>query len=187
MAETGFAVLYLCDGDPVTANTLFTKCFWLFQDIRLDGRFFYLQCLADLANYMVSIEITLDLAGIFLALAMKAKTKLEIMQAFRCFGKILPLGLFVVALDGFTFMDVHQWRADCTTRDVGQIDTKLAATEAVLLEKHNEQLLCLTEHNLPIGDLGAAHIDEDSEAEEYIEDIVDANQEKQSVYVGIVD
>ncbi|KAJ7245557.1 hypothetical protein C8J57DRAFT_1524276 [Mycena rebaudengoi] len=43
------------------------------------------------------------------------------MQAFRCLGQIFlaegddetALSLFNVALDGFTFMGVHRWRADC--------------------------------------------------------------------------
>jgi hypothetical protein len=46
------------------------------------------------------------------------------MQALRCLGQILSaqgeaetaLSLFNVALDGFTFMDVHHWRADCMVR-----------------------------------------------------------------------
>jgi hypothetical protein len=46
------------------------------------------------------------------------------MKAFCCLGQIFAvegdtetaLSLFNVALDGFTFMDVHQWRADCMVR-----------------------------------------------------------------------
>ncbi|KAJ7237870.1 hypothetical protein C8J57DRAFT_1529128 [Mycena rebaudengoi] len=46
------------------------------------------------------------------------------MQAFRCLGQIFAaegdnetaLGLFNVALHGFTLMDVHRWRADCMVR-----------------------------------------------------------------------
>jgi ATP/maltotriose-dependent transcriptional regulator MalT len=46
------------------------------------------------------------------------------MKAFHCLGPIsavqgyinTALSLFNVALDGFTFMDVHQWRADCMVR-----------------------------------------------------------------------
>ncbi|KAJ7265196.1 hypothetical protein C8J57DRAFT_1230218 [Mycena rebaudengoi] len=49
------------------------------------------------------------------------------MQAFRCLGQIFSaqgdddtaLRLFNVALDGFTFMDVHRWRADCMVRIAG--------------------------------------------------------------------
>jgi hypothetical protein len=50
------------------------------------------------------------------------------MQAFRCLGQIFSaqgddetaLNLFNVALDGFTFMDIHCWRADCMVR-IGDI------------------------------------------------------------------
>jgi hypothetical protein len=46
------------------------------------------------------------------------------MQAFRCLGQIFSaegdhetaFNLFNVALDGFTFMDIHRWRADCMVR-----------------------------------------------------------------------
>ncbi|KAJ7234819.1 hypothetical protein C8J57DRAFT_1248965 [Mycena rebaudengoi] len=46
------------------------------------------------------------------------------MQAFRCLGQICStegddetaLRLLNVALDGFTFMDIHRWRADCMVR-----------------------------------------------------------------------
>ncbi|KAJ7254831.1 hypothetical protein C8J57DRAFT_1656907 [Mycena rebaudengoi] len=46
---------------------------------------------------------------------------LHTMQAFRCLGQIVSaegddettLSLFNIALDGFTFMDIHHWRADC--------------------------------------------------------------------------
>jgi hypothetical protein len=50
------------------------------------------------------------------------------MKAFCCLGQIFAqqedsdtaLSLFTVALDGYTFMDVHRWRADCMVR-IGDI------------------------------------------------------------------
>jgi hypothetical protein len=77
--------------------------------------------LADLSTEMNSIMTTLRWVGVFLSLALKCKDKRQTMQAFRCLSQIFSaegdnetaLSLFNVALDGFTFMDVHHWRADC--------------------------------------------------------------------------
>ncbi|KAJ7272477.1 hypothetical protein C8J57DRAFT_1507323 [Mycena rebaudengoi] len=43
------------------------------------------------------------------------------MSAFRCLAQIFAalgedetaLNMFTIALDGFSFMDIHRWRADC--------------------------------------------------------------------------
>jgi hypothetical protein len=84
--------------------------------------------LGDLSAGTNSISTTLRWGGVFLSLALKFKDKCQVMQAFRCLGQILSahgddetaLCLFNVALDGFTFMDVHRWRADCMVR-IGDI------------------------------------------------------------------
>ncbi|KAJ7288979.1 hypothetical protein C8J57DRAFT_1215056 [Mycena rebaudengoi] len=60
-------------------------------------------------------------AGIFLSLGLTSKDQLATMKALCCLRQIsvaeaddeTALSLFTVALDGFTFMDVHHWRADC--------------------------------------------------------------------------
>jgi hypothetical protein len=60
----------------------------------------------------------------FLVLTLKSGDKLATMKAFRCLSQIVvaqeddetALSLFRVALDGLTFMDVHQWKADCIVR-----------------------------------------------------------------------
>jgi tetratricopeptide (TPR) repeat protein len=117
------AELSLRDGDLVTANGMFAKCFVSsrnFEDLPL----LCLERLGDLSTGMNDIQPTLQWAGILLGLALKWKYKREVMQAFRCLGQIFSaqgedetaLSLFNVALDGFTFMDVHRWRADCMVR-----------------------------------------------------------------------
>ncbi|KAJ7771266.1 hypothetical protein DFH07DRAFT_768242 [Mycena maculata] len=62
---------------------------------------------------------------VFLAHALKSKLKLEIHKAIQFLGDVFltqgdedtAIGsLFTVALDGFTFMDVHQSRAECMLR-----------------------------------------------------------------------
>jgi hypothetical protein len=80
-----------------------------------------LERLADLSTEMNNTQNTLRWAGIFLSLALTSKDRLAEMKALSCLGQIsaaerddeTALSLFTVALDGFTFMDVHHWRADC--------------------------------------------------------------------------
>jgi hypothetical protein len=117
------AALCLRDGDLATANAIFTKCFTLSQKSSMDTTIF-LERLADLSTGMNNTQTTFGWAGIFLVLALRSKDRLATMRAFWCLGQITAvqgdvntaLSLFNVALDGFTFMDVHQWRADCMVR-----------------------------------------------------------------------
>jgi hypothetical protein len=71
---------------------------------------------------MDGIEKTSEWATIYLCLALKTGDKLSSMKAFRRLASIAVaqgdeetrLTLYEVALDGFTFMDIHRWRAECT-------------------------------------------------------------------------
>jgi hypothetical protein len=80
-----------------------------------------LESLAAFSSDLSNVQNTIWWAGIFLALAFTSKDKLATMKAFHSLGQIFAvqkhdetaLSLFTVALDVFTFMDVHQWRADC--------------------------------------------------------------------------
>jgi tetratricopeptide (TPR) repeat protein len=121
IADHRLAELCLRDGDLGAANTIFTKCFASTQSFDVELATGCLERLADLSTGMNNVQTTTGWAGIFLVLALRSKDKLAIMKAFRCLGKIFAvhgddstaLSLFNVALDGFTFMDVHRWRADC--------------------------------------------------------------------------
>ncbi|KAJ7288594.1 hypothetical protein C8J57DRAFT_1642638 [Mycena rebaudengoi] len=74
---------------------------------------------------------------------LKCKDKHQTMQAFRCLGQIFSvqgdnetaLSLFNVALDGFTLMDVHHWRADCMARIADILNNRGEAMKAVELWK----------------------------------------------------
>jgi chorismate mutase len=65
------------------------------------------------------------------------------MQAFRCLGLIFSaqdddetaLSLFNIALDGFTFMDVHCWRADCMVQIADILNSRGEVMKAVGLWK----------------------------------------------------
>ncbi|KAJ7265630.1 hypothetical protein C8J57DRAFT_1470074 [Mycena rebaudengoi] len=89
------------------------------------------------------IQTTLRWTGILLALALKCKDKRQTMQAFRCFGQFFSvqgdnetaLSLFNFALDGFTFMDIHRWRADCMVRIADILNNRGEAMKAVELWK----------------------------------------------------
>ncbi|KAJ7218194.1 hypothetical protein C8J57DRAFT_1598276 [Mycena rebaudengoi] len=124
IADCVAAELCLRDGALGTVNAMFEKCFALSLDIGVSLARLCAERLGDLSTGMNSIPTTLRWTGIFLGLALKCKDKLRTMQAFRCLGQIFSahsdeetaLSLFMVALDGFTFMDVHRWRADCMVR-----------------------------------------------------------------------
>ncbi|KAJ7209929.1 hypothetical protein C8J57DRAFT_1733705 [Mycena rebaudengoi] len=128
VADNVAAELLLRDGALGTVNAMFGQCFALSLDIDTDLALQCLERLGDLSTGMNGIPTTLQWTGIFLGLALKFKNKLHTMQAFRCLGQIFSakgddetaLSLFNVALDGFTFMDVHRWRADCMVR-IGDI------------------------------------------------------------------
>ncbi|KAJ7244116.1 hypothetical protein C8J57DRAFT_1243234 [Mycena rebaudengoi] len=118
------AELYLRDGNLSTANTIFATCFTQSQTLDVELAIPRLERLADISTGMSNVHTTIGWAGIFLVIALKSKNNLATMKAFRCLGQIFAvegdtetaLSLFNVALDGFTFMDVHQWRADCMVR-----------------------------------------------------------------------
>ncbi|KAJ7227960.1 hypothetical protein C8J57DRAFT_1730742 [Mycena rebaudengoi] len=122
------AELCLRDGALGTVNALFEKYFKLSLDIDTDLALLCAGRLGDLSTGMNVIPTTLRWTGIFLGLSLKCKNKRQTMQAFRCLGQIFAaegddetaLSLFNVALDGFTFMDVHRWRADCMVQ-IGDI------------------------------------------------------------------
>ncbi|KAJ7288958.1 hypothetical protein C8J57DRAFT_1643379 [Mycena rebaudengoi] len=127
------ANLNLRDGNQVAANTMFSACLASPQiRIDMDIMFGCLEHLADLSTEMNNIQNTLRWAGIFLSLALTSKDRLAEMKALNCLGQIsaaegddeTALSLFTVTLDGFTFMDVHCWRAACMVRIADIYDKK---------------------------------------------------------------
>ncbi|KAJ7215642.1 hypothetical protein C8J57DRAFT_1600268 [Mycena rebaudengoi] len=102
-----------------------------------------LERLGDLSAGMNDIPTTLRWTVILLGQAVKCKEKRQTMQAFRCLGQIFAaegdnetaLSLFNVALDGFTFMDVHRWKADCMVRIADILTSRGEVMKAVELWK----------------------------------------------------
>ncbi|KAJ7191359.1 hypothetical protein GGX14DRAFT_579082 [Mycena pura] len=83
-----------------------------------------LERLANLDYGMYDCQTTLSWVAVYLGSALRTKDKLSTMKALNCLGQIAAakgesstaMSLFQVALDGFTVMDVHQWKADCMMR-----------------------------------------------------------------------
>ncbi|KAJ7263754.1 hypothetical protein C8J57DRAFT_1470563 [Mycena rebaudengoi] len=142
------AELNLKDGDLSTANMMFKRCVTKSQKFSMEIAIICLERLADHSTGMNNIQTTLGWAGIFLVLALRTKDKLAIMKAFRCLGQIFAvqgdvdtaLSLFNVALDGFTFMDVHRWRADCMVRIADIWNSRREVLRAVGLWKEARPL-----------------------------------------------
>jgi tetratricopeptide (TPR) repeat protein len=143
MVDYVAAELWLRDGALGTAKAMFEKCCALSPDISIELTVLCLERLGDLSTGMNDIQITLRWTGIFLGLALKCKEKRQTMQAFRCLGQIFSaegdnetaLNLFTVALDAFTFMDIHHWRADCMVRIADILNNHGEVMKAVELWK----------------------------------------------------
>ncbi|KAJ7243469.1 hypothetical protein C8J57DRAFT_1243416 [Mycena rebaudengoi] len=135
------AELCLRDGDHGAGREMLEKCFSLSQDISTGLPLLCLERLGDLSTGMNCISTTLRWTGVFLSLALKCNDMRQTMQAFRCLGQIFAtqgddetaLRLFKVALDGFTFMDVHHLRADCMVRIGDILNNRGEVLEAVEL------------------------------------------------------
>ncbi|KAJ7217616.1 hypothetical protein C8J57DRAFT_1537603 [Mycena rebaudengoi] len=142
-ADLAAAELCLRDGYLGTANASFAKCFTSSQQISAELALLCAERLGDFSTRMNDIRTTLQWTGISLALALKCKNKLQTMQTFRCLGQIFSaegdnetaLSLFMVALDGFTFMDAHRWRADCMVRIANILNNRGEVMKAVELWK----------------------------------------------------
>jgi hypothetical protein len=83
-----------------------------------------LRLLADIQHGLSSYQETERWAVIYLAFGMTKMNRVTTTKALRCIGDLLvidrdndtALSLFMVALDSFTFMDIHRDRADCMIR-----------------------------------------------------------------------
>ncbi|KAJ7736605.1 hypothetical protein DFH07DRAFT_779675 [Mycena maculata] len=121
LCEKHLAALYLREGNIATAKSLFEKCIKLFPQHHGTISF----CLEQLANgscwdahHQVSHWTT-----VFLVHSLKSKQRLGIHKALQFLGdKFLAndeetaMSLYIVALEGFSWMDVHRSRAECLLR-----------------------------------------------------------------------
>jgi hypothetical protein len=147
-ADQIFADLALRDGDHMTAYLLFAQIFTLSRDICMEEALVCLSRLADLSAKLGNAKTTMHWAGILLILALKSEDKHSLMKSFLCLGQIFvaqgddetALSLFNVALEGLTFMDVHQWMADCMVRIADIFEHRGESMKSVKLWKEARAL-----------------------------------------------
>jgi tetratricopeptide (TPR) repeat protein len=113
------ADLYLRERDILAAKILFENCLNRSRGKDTEAVSYCLEKLGDASQWGA-----LDFSGwttVFLAHALKFKEKLGIHKALQFLGEIVlthgnedtAISLFTVALEGFTYMDVHHSRAEC--------------------------------------------------------------------------
>ncbi|KAJ7892995.1 hypothetical protein B0H13DRAFT_1886488 [Mycena leptocephala] len=118
------ADLYLRTSQPIAAKLLLEECYSASRGKLEEGATFCLERLADFSYGLNDHVTTARWAGVYLGSALRSKDKLATMKAMKCLGDILladgdnetAFNLFTVALDGFTFMDVHRWKGICLVR-----------------------------------------------------------------------
>ncbi|KAF8207366.1 hypothetical protein K438DRAFT_1962295 [Mycena galopus ATCC 62051] len=125
------ADLLLREGDAGEARVEYIRLFAGVKTTEKDIACACLAKLADPANYMHIVTESARWAGVFLAFTMptSAWNMVAIHQALRCLGDVLArqgaddtaLSILTVALEGFTWMDVHQSMAECM-RTMGEIN-----------------------------------------------------------------
>jgi tetratricopeptide (TPR) repeat protein len=114
------ANLYLREGNLLAAKTLFERCLKL-SSIHHE---IYSYCLEQLANASHWSAHVPSSTTVFLAHSVRRKEKAGIHKAFQLLGDVFlaqddehtAVNLFTAALEGFTYMDVHQSRAECLLR-----------------------------------------------------------------------
>ncbi|KAF8169417.1 hypothetical protein K438DRAFT_1774215 [Mycena galopus ATCC 62051] len=122
LCDTVYAALEHAEGNLAMAKVMFQQCIASLQSSEIDGVISCFDRLPDPLCLMDGFEKTSEWATIYLCLALETGDKLSSMKAVRHLASIAVaqedeetgLTLYEVALDGFTFMDIHRWRAECT-------------------------------------------------------------------------
>jgi tetratricopeptide (TPR) repeat protein len=113
------ANLYLREQDLLGAKTHFEKLLKLIPE-QAEIMSLCFEKLGN-ANSWGPDESIPGWTAIFLAHSLKSQAKLQVYKALQYFGQIFlmqndddtAISLFTIALEGFTYMDVHQNRAEC--------------------------------------------------------------------------
>jgi tetratricopeptide (TPR) repeat protein len=121
------AELHLTDGDLVVAKDLVQKCLKLHWEkwSNASGVSYCLERLADVSRWsLCDVEWSFSWAVIYLAHSHKLQQRLFLHTALRLLSEIFLIksdqetahSLLILALEGFTQMDVHRGRAQCMLR-----------------------------------------------------------------------
>ncbi|KAJ7126024.1 hypothetical protein C8R44DRAFT_118563 [Mycena epipterygia] len=117
------ADLHLREGEIAQAKGMFERSYAALQYKSTEAAGFCLERLADISHGMNGLHETMVWAAVYLASACKTRNKLALVKALYCFGNIFAafddddsaLSLLRIAFDGFTFMEIHRWRAKCVS------------------------------------------------------------------------
>jgi hypothetical protein len=121
MCDMFLADLHLREGNTTIAETLFKQCLSLTRSYM---KSYCLEQLGNVGRWGVLALIMSSWTTVYLAHCIKFKERLGINKALQFLGDIFlaqadedtAVSLFIVALEGFTFMDVHRSRAECMLR-----------------------------------------------------------------------
>jgi tetratricopeptide (TPR) repeat protein len=116
------ADLYTRENNRLAAKRLFKKCLELATE-HSDIKLLCFERLGNASSWGAD-ESTPGWTTIFLIYSLKLKAKLQVYKASQFMGQMFlmhkdentAISLFTVALMGFTYMDVHQSRAECMLR-----------------------------------------------------------------------
>ncbi|KAJ7769919.1 hypothetical protein B0H16DRAFT_1516815 [Mycena metata] len=114
------ADLRLREGDTTSALTLFEQCIKANWAKEIDAVTYCLERLADISRWPLKFYGSITWPVIYLCQSHKSKGKLGLYKALFFIGELLvdedeatAQSLFILALEGFSFMDVHRSRAQC--------------------------------------------------------------------------
>ncbi|KAJ7467830.1 hypothetical protein B0H11DRAFT_2306252 [Mycena galericulata] len=195
------AELHLRDGDTMIAKPVFQKCMQWSQTTSSELLHYCLEKLSDINQWSpMDFHWSSMCTVTYLAVANKSHDKLGLHKALRCLGDVILHNgdastaetLITVALDGFTYMDVHRCRADCMLRlgDVAQQQGNMPRAEELWrearslfewslqakdVEKIDSRLAVANEQKLEY--LGILHVPTPPEGTSIGMDIVQSNSE----------
>jgi tetratricopeptide (TPR) repeat protein len=126
--DVTLADLYIREKNLPAAKTLLEKS--LISIEHGETKLFCLEQLGNASSWGAD-ESTPGWTTILLIHSLKSKAKLSVYKALQFFGQLFlmwndedtAISLFTVALEGFTYMDVHQSRAECMLR-LGDISNR---------------------------------------------------------------
>ncbi|KAJ7307712.1 hypothetical protein DFH08DRAFT_1051622 [Mycena albidolilacea] len=121
MCDTIVADLYLREGDVSIAKTLFKTCLRACNHSEIKS--YCLERLGNTGRWGAYGQMS-SWTTVYLAHSMEFKEKLGIYKALQFLGDIFlaqtdeatAVSLFIVALGGLTYMDIHRSRAECMLR-----------------------------------------------------------------------
>ncbi|KAJ7789944.1 hypothetical protein B0H13DRAFT_1936339 [Mycena leptocephala] len=183
MCDVILADLHLREGNRLEAKAIFESC--LKSSARQPEIMSYcLDRLGDISRWGSPICVS-DWTTVFLVHSVRQKEKLGIHKALQFLGNAFlaqddehtAINLLTVALEGFTYMDVHRSRAECIfkghgdllkavelwetarplfewssqAKQVTNVDQRLAGVSEDVLERHRKNLACLAELIVPSG------------------------------------